>query len=163
SRPWNNWVALVLPTITLVIAVAPYVSRIMRASMIEVLESDYVEMTRLKGMPGRTVMVRHALQKALVPVVKTIALKLSCRSAGLRWGWAGSGLTGRWQQYEGGRGELRRHRQRGAGGGAQPRPARCPGAGHADRGGVRDTEPARRRGHHPGHAEAEDPAVSQVS
>ena len=44
SRPWNNWVALVLPILTLVIAVAPYVSRIMRASMIEVLESDYVEM-----------------------------------------------------------------------------------------------------------------------
>ena len=53
SRPWNNWLALVLPTVTLVIAVVPYVSRIMRASMIEVLESDYVEMARLKGLPER--------------------------------------------------------------------------------------------------------------
>ncbi len=54
TRPWNNWEALVLPTLTLVIAVAPYVARIMRASMIEVLESDYVEMARLKGLPERT-------------------------------------------------------------------------------------------------------------
>ena len=47
---------LILPVATLVIAVAPYVSRIMRASMIEVLESDYVEMARLKGLPERTVL-----------------------------------------------------------------------------------------------------------
>src|SRR5205823_13641065 len=67
SRPWNNWVALVLPTITLVIVVAPYVARIMRASMIEVLESDYVEMARLKGLAERTVLVRHALPNALGP------------------------------------------------------------------------------------------------
>src|SRR6266581_7528956 len=51
SRPWDDWAALVLPTLTLVLAVAPYVARIMRASMIEVLESDYVEMARLKGLP----------------------------------------------------------------------------------------------------------------
>ena len=43
--------------VTLVIAVTPYVARIMRASMVEVLESDYVEMARLKGMPERTVLV----------------------------------------------------------------------------------------------------------
>src|SRR6516225_3237435 len=77
SRPWNNWVALILPTLTLVIAVAPYVSRIMRASMIEVLESDYVEMARLKGLPERTVLVRHALPNALGPVFQVIALNLA--------------------------------------------------------------------------------------
>jgi peptide/nickel transport system permease protein len=77
SRPWNNWVALVLPTITLVIVVAPYIARIMRASMIEVLESDYVEMARLKGLPERTVLVRHALPNALGPVFQVIALNLA--------------------------------------------------------------------------------------
>jgi peptide/nickel transport system permease protein len=77
SQPWNNWVALVLPTITLVIIVAPYIARIMRASMIEVLESDYVEMARLKGMPERTVLVRHALPNALGPVFQVIALNLA--------------------------------------------------------------------------------------
>jgi peptide/nickel transport system permease protein len=83
SRPWNNWVALVLPTITLVIAVAPYVARIMRASMIEVLESDYVEMARLKGLPERTVLIRHALPNALGPVFQVIALNLAYLAGGI--------------------------------------------------------------------------------
>jgi peptide/nickel transport system permease protein len=83
ARPWNNWVALVLPTITLVIAVAPYVARIMRASMIEVLESDYVEMARLKGLPERTVLVRHALPNALGPVFQVIALNLAYLAGGI--------------------------------------------------------------------------------
>jgi len=83
SKPWNNWVALVLPTLTLVIAVAPYVSRIMRASMIEVLESDYVEMARLKGLPERTVLIRHALPNALGPVFQVIALNLAYLAGGI--------------------------------------------------------------------------------
>src|SRR5215469_8706838 len=56
SGPWDHVSGLVLPALTMVIAVAPYVARIMRASMIEVLESDYVEMARLKGLPERTVL-----------------------------------------------------------------------------------------------------------
>ena len=83
SRPWDNWLALVLPTLTLVIAVAPYVARIMRASMIEVLESDYVEMARLKGLPERTVLVRHALPNALGPVFQVIALNLAYLAGGI--------------------------------------------------------------------------------
>jgi peptide/nickel transport system permease protein len=82
-RPWNNWTALVLPTLTLVIAVAPYVARIMRASMIEVLESDYVEMARLKGLPERTVLLRHALPNALGPVFQVIALNLAYLAGGI--------------------------------------------------------------------------------
>jgi peptide/nickel transport system permease protein len=83
SRPWDNWLELVLPTLTLVIAVAPYVARIMRASMIEVLESDYVEMARLKGLPERTVLVRHALPNALGPVFQVIALNLAYLAGGI--------------------------------------------------------------------------------
>ncbi|HXZ76343.1 MAG TPA: ABC transporter permease, partial [Streptosporangiaceae bacterium] len=83
SRPWNNWLALILPTLALVIAVAPYVARIMRASMIEVLESDYVEMARLKGLPERTVLIRHALPNALVPVFQVIALNLAYLAGGI--------------------------------------------------------------------------------
>ena len=83
ARPWNNWTALVLPTVTLVIAVAPYVARIMRASMIEVLESDYVEMARLKGLPERTVLIRHALPNALGPVFQVIALNLAYLAGGI--------------------------------------------------------------------------------
>jgi peptide/nickel transport system permease protein len=83
SRPWDNVAALVLPALTLVIAVAPYVARIMRASMIEVLESDYVEMARLKGLPERTVLVRHALPNALGPVFQVIALNLAYLAGGI--------------------------------------------------------------------------------
>jgi peptide/nickel transport system permease protein len=83
SRPWDNLAALVLPCLTLVIAVAPYVGRIMRASMIEVLESDYVEMARLKGLPERTVLIRHALPNALGPVFQVIALNLAYLAGGI--------------------------------------------------------------------------------
>src|SRR5438552_12139392 len=83
SRPWNNWLALILPTLALVIAVAPYVARIMPASMIEVLESDYVEMARLKGLPERTVLIRHALPNAIGPVFHVIALNLAYLAGGI--------------------------------------------------------------------------------
>jgi peptide/nickel transport system permease protein len=83
SQPWDNWEALVLPVLTLVIAVAPYVARVMRASMIEVLESDYVEMARLKGLTERTVLVRHALPNALGPVFQVISLNLAYLAGGI--------------------------------------------------------------------------------
>jgi peptide/nickel transport system permease protein len=83
QRPWQVPDALVLPTATLVIAVAPYVARIMRASMVEVLESDYVEMARLKGMPERTVLIRHALPNAIGPVFQVIAINLAYLAGGV--------------------------------------------------------------------------------
>lgn len=83
SRPWDHLSALVLPSLTLIIAVAPYVARIMRASMIEVLESDYVEMARLKGLPERVVLIRHALPNALGPVFQVIALNLAYLAGGI--------------------------------------------------------------------------------
>ena len=49
EKAWEHPDVVVLPAATLVLAVAPYISRIMRGSMIEVLESEYVTMARLKG------------------------------------------------------------------------------------------------------------------
>src|SRR5262245_18339097 len=83
SGPWDHPSVLVLPVLTLVIAVAPYVARIMRASMIEVLESDYIEMARLKGLPERTVMIPHALPNALRQVFQVIALNLAYLAGGI--------------------------------------------------------------------------------
>lgn len=83
QRPWDVPRELVLPTATLVIAVAPYVARIMRASMVEVLESDYVEMARLKGLPERTVLIRHALPNAIGPVFQVIAINLAYLAGGV--------------------------------------------------------------------------------
>jgi peptide/nickel transport system permease protein len=83
GRPFDDPKALILPTATLVLAVAPYVARIMRASMVEVLESDYVEMARLKGLAERTVLVRHALPNALGPVLQVIAINLAYLAGGV--------------------------------------------------------------------------------
>jgi peptide/nickel transport system permease protein len=83
GKPWEQPVALILPVLTLVIAVTPYVARIMRASMIEVLESDYVEMARLKGLSERIVIQRHALPNALGPTFQVIALNLAYLAGGV--------------------------------------------------------------------------------
>jgi peptide/nickel transport system permease protein len=83
ARPWAQPVAMILPTLTLVLAVTPYVARIMRASMVEVLESDYVEMARLKGLPERLVLRRHALPNALGPTFQVIAINLAYLAGGV--------------------------------------------------------------------------------
>lgn len=96
QQAWDNLSGMVLPVATLVIAVTPYIVRIMRASMIEVLESDYVEMARLKGLPERTVIIRHALPNALGPTFQVIAINLAYLAGGVIvveyvFGYAGIG------------------------------------------------------------------------
>ena len=82
-RPWNYPTELILPVITLVIAVVPYTARIMRASTVEILESDFVEMARLKGMPERRVLWRHAVPNALAPTFQVTALNLAYLAGGI--------------------------------------------------------------------------------
>jgi peptide/nickel transport system permease protein len=55
----------------------------MRASMVEVLESDYVEMARLKGVPERTVLWRHAIPNAIGPTFQVIALNVAYLAGGV--------------------------------------------------------------------------------
>jgi peptide/nickel transport system permease protein len=83
SAPWNYPMELILPTLTLVIAVSPYIARIMRASMIEVLESDYVEMARLKGLRERKVVWGHALPNAIAPTIQVTAINLAYLAGGI--------------------------------------------------------------------------------
>lgn len=83
GHPWDNPDAMVLPTLTLVLAVAPYVSRIVRASLLEVIDSDYVELARLKGIPEKVVMRKHALLNAIVPGIQVIALQLAWLAGGV--------------------------------------------------------------------------------
>ncbi len=63
--------------------VAPYVSRIVRASLLEVIDSDYVELARLKGIPEKVVMRKHALLNAIVPGIQVIALQLAFLAGGV--------------------------------------------------------------------------------
>jgi peptide/nickel transport system permease protein len=81
--PWTNAQAMILPVATLVLAVVPYVCRILRASLIEVLESDYVEMARLKGLPEGLAVRRHALANAVVPAIQVMALQLAWLAGGI--------------------------------------------------------------------------------
>lgn len=74
---------LVLPTATLVLAVSPYITRMMRATMLEVLDSEFVQQARLKGLPERTVLLRHALPNAIGPVAQVIALQLAWLAGGV--------------------------------------------------------------------------------
>jgi peptide/nickel transport system permease protein len=83
DHAWNVPKEVVLPAATLVLAVTPYISRIMRASMVEVLESDYVTMARLKGLPSRTVIWRHAVPNAIVPAIQVSALQLAYMAGGV--------------------------------------------------------------------------------
>ena len=65
---------MVLPVIALsYVSIAQY-SRYMRSSMLEVLHSDYVRSARAKGLPDRTVTMKHALRNALIPLVTVTAL-----------------------------------------------------------------------------------------
>jgi peptide/nickel transport system permease protein len=77
ESPFDHLKELVLPVATLTIAVLPYLFRVVRASMIDALASDYVQMARLKGMPERIVMRRHALPNALIPAAQASALVLT--------------------------------------------------------------------------------------
>ena len=93
---WAHPKELVLPTLTLVIAVSPYTARIMRASMVDVLESDYVEMARLKGLAERRVVWRHAVPNAIAPTIQVTALNLAYLAGGIVlveyvFGYAGIG------------------------------------------------------------------------
>jgi peptide/nickel transport system permease protein len=83
AAPWSDPTLLVLPAATLVLAVTPYISRIMRGAMIEILESDYVAMARLKGLPPRTVIWRHAVPNAIVPAIQVAAINLAWMAGGV--------------------------------------------------------------------------------
>jgi peptide/nickel transport system permease protein len=83
ERAWSDPKVVLLPAATLILAVTPYISRIMRGSMIEVLESEYVTMARLKGLPERTVIWRHAVPNAIVPAIQVTALQLAWMAGGV--------------------------------------------------------------------------------
>lgn len=67
---------LLLPSIALGSAAAGVLMRQVRSSMLEVLREDYVRTARAKGLPERTVLLRHALRNALVPTVTQLGLTL---------------------------------------------------------------------------------------
>jgi peptide/nickel transport system permease protein len=88
---------LIVPTLVLMLGGYAAISRYQRASMLEVMNSDYVRLARAKGVRNRTVMRRHALRTALIPVATFAPLALSGAMGGAMitesiFGWRGLGV-----------------------------------------------------------------------
>ncbi|MCP8937945.1 ABC transporter permease [Alsobacter sp. SYSU M60028] len=66
---------LALPAVALAIGVAPLVMRVLRSSLLDVIQEDYVTQARLRGIPERTVVVRHALRNAALPTISLIGVQ----------------------------------------------------------------------------------------
>lgn len=73
---------LVLPAITMGGALAAILTRMVRTSMLEELGQDYIRTARAKGLPERTVVYRHALRNAMLPVLTVIGLQFGALLAG---------------------------------------------------------------------------------
>jgi peptide/nickel transport system permease protein len=83
SHPWDQPESLILPVATLVIVIVPYILRMMRAAMIEALESEYVEMARLKGLSTSRVVIVHAMPNAIAPTIQVIGLNFLYLAGGI--------------------------------------------------------------------------------
>ncbi|QIR70402.1 ABC transporter permease [Kocuria sp. KD4] len=83
TRVWDYPLQLILPTLTLILVVVPYMIRMTRTTMADVLDSGYVEMARLKGLPERQVIFKHALPHAIGPVAQVVAMQLAWLAGGI--------------------------------------------------------------------------------
>jgi len=74
--------AIVLPAVTLGFGLAAILTRMTRASMLEVLHEDFIRTARAKGLNESTVILHHALRAALLPIVTVLGLQLGSLLAG---------------------------------------------------------------------------------
>lgn len=103
---WLNWLApsaggygsdIILPAVTLGAALSAILTRMVRSSVIEELNEDYVRTARAKGLGERTVVYKHVLKNGLIPVVTVLGLQLGVLLAGAIvtekiFNWPGIGL-----------------------------------------------------------------------
>ena len=78
----GDWRHLVLPAVTMGGALAAILTRMVRTSMLEELGQDYIRTARAKGLPERTVVYKHALRNALIPVLTVVGLQFGALLAG---------------------------------------------------------------------------------
>jgi peptide/nickel transport system permease protein len=76
DNPWQAIQTLILPSVALGTAVAAFIMRLVRSSLLEVLRQDYVRTARAKGLRDRTVLYRHALKNAFIPVLTVIGVQV---------------------------------------------------------------------------------------
>jgi len=68
--------SMFLPALTVAIAISPILIRSLRASLLNVLESDYITTARSKGLPERRVLIRHALRNAVISTVAVLGVNI---------------------------------------------------------------------------------------
>jgi ABC-type dipeptide/oligopeptide/nickel transport system permease component len=73
---------LVMPAVTLAAFLAPQILLLTRSSMLDVLHDPYITVARAKGLPGRIVILRHALRNALNPVIASVGLQFGSLMGG---------------------------------------------------------------------------------
>ncbi len=73
TNGWTSWRHKLLPSLTLAMLPMAYLTRIVRGSMLETLQEDYVRTARAKGLRFRRVVVAHALRNSLIPAVTVAA------------------------------------------------------------------------------------------
>jgi peptide/nickel transport system permease protein len=78
----GSFANLVLPALTMGGALAAILTRMVRTSMLEELSQDYIRTARAKGLPERTVVYRHALRNAMIPVLTVLGLQFGALLAG---------------------------------------------------------------------------------
>lgn len=79
---WNAFRYFILPSISLAFVLVAINARLVRSSMIEVLQQDYITFARAKGLPIRIIYLRHALRNALLPVLTVVGLQLGSLLSG---------------------------------------------------------------------------------
>ena len=89
---------LAMPAVTLGLVIGGVLVRLVRVNMVQALRSDHVEAARARGLPERSVVLRHALRSALVPVVAVIGLQFALLLSGAvlterTFSWPGLGLS----------------------------------------------------------------------
>ncbi len=72
---WDQVKHLILPASALGLSLACITTRIARSSMIDALTQDYIETARAKGLPARTVILKHAFRNALIPIITVAGLQ----------------------------------------------------------------------------------------
>jgi peptide/nickel transport system permease protein len=74
--------SLVLPAVTLAVVPLAVIARLTRSSLLNALGEDYIRVARAKGLPRRTVVIRHALRNSLIPVVTVVGVQFGTLMAG---------------------------------------------------------------------------------
>ena len=88
---WLGWLpvsgmesraSIILPAVTLGLGLSAILTRMTRTSLLEVLNDDYIRTARAKGLSERTVIIKHALRAALLPIITIVGLQMGSLLAG---------------------------------------------------------------------------------